>query len=87
VRPKVKYELDIQSVFGLLCTAVLTLAETPQLPPSLAFGLIYGGTIGQRRKTTSLCDSLYKTKSTASTNRKIREIQLLDGINFYVHLS
>ena len=25
-------ELDLQSLFGLLCTAVL-IAETPQLPP------------------------------------------------------
>jgi hypothetical protein len=33
-------ELDLQSLFGLLCTAVLILAETPQLPPS-PFGLIY----------------------------------------------
>jgi hypothetical protein len=42
-------ELDLQSLFGLLCTAVLILAETPQLPPlppPPPFGLIYEGAIG-----------------------------------------
>jgi hypothetical protein len=32
-------ELDLQSLFGLLCTAVLT------VPPPPAFGLIYEGDI------------------------------------------
>jgi hypothetical protein len=36
-------ELDTQSLFGLLCTAVYSLAETAQLPPPPAFGLIYEG--------------------------------------------
>jgi hypothetical protein len=33
-------ELDLQSLFGLLCTS---LADTPQLPPTPAFGLTYEG--------------------------------------------
>ncbi len=41
-------ELDLQSLFGLPCTAVLIGAETPQLPP-YAFGLIYEGAVGQPR--------------------------------------
>jgi hypothetical protein len=49
-------ELDLQSLFGLLCTAVL--GETPQLPPSPAFGLIYEGAIGKQRWTISLFDPL-----------------------------
>ncbi len=49
-------KLDLQSLFGLLVTSVLySLAETPQLPPSPAVGLICEGAIGQPRKTTSLC--------------------------------
>ncbi len=43
-------ELDLQILFGLLCTAVYSLAETPQPPPSPpAFGLISEGAIGQPR--------------------------------------
>jgi hypothetical protein len=43
-------ELDLLSSFGLLCTVLLySLAETPQLPPPPAFGLIYEGAIGQPR--------------------------------------
>jgi hypothetical protein len=43
-------ELDIQSLFGLPSTAVLIgLAETPQLPPPPAFGLINEGATGQPR--------------------------------------
>jgi hypothetical protein len=41
-------KLDLQNLLGLLCTAVYSLVETPQLP-SPAFGLIYEGAIGQRR--------------------------------------
>jgi hypothetical protein len=41
-------ELDLQSLFGLLCTAVL-IGRTPQLPPPSAFGLLYEGAIGQSR--------------------------------------
>jgi hypothetical protein len=33
--------LDLQSLFRLLCTAVSVFADTPQLPPSHAFGFIY----------------------------------------------
>jgi hypothetical protein len=41
-------ELDFQSLFGLLCTAVF-IGFDPATPPSLAFGLIYDGAIGQSR--------------------------------------
>ncbi len=46
---RLNMELDLQSLFGLLCTAVLRLAETPQLPLPPAFGLIYEAAIGQPR--------------------------------------
>ncbi len=48
-------ELDLQSLSGLLCTAVPILAETTELP---AFGLKYEGAIGQPRWTTSPCNPL-----------------------------
>jgi hypothetical protein len=42
-------ELELQSLFGLLCTAVL-IGWDPATPPlPLAFGLIYEGAIGQPR--------------------------------------
>ncbi len=44
-------ELDLQSLFMLLCTAVLIglrARNPPPLPPN-AFGLIYEGAIGQPR--------------------------------------
>ncbi len=53
----VKY--DLQSLFGLSCVQLYSLAETPQPPPpppSPAVGLIYKGAFGQPRRTTSLCD-------------------------------
>jgi hypothetical protein len=40
---RLNMELDLQSLFGLLCTDVYSLAETPQLPLPPAFGLIYEG--------------------------------------------
>jgi hypothetical protein len=49
-------EFDLQSLFGLLCTAVHTLyslAEAPQPPPPpsrIWSGLIYEGAIGQPKK-------------------------------------
>jgi hypothetical protein len=47
-------ELDLQSLFGLLCTAV-----PRNSPPPPAFGLVYeGGAIVQTRKTTSLGNPL-----------------------------
>ncbi len=53
---RLNMELDLQSLFGLLCTVQLySLAETPP-PPS--FGLIYECTIGQPRQTASLCNPL-----------------------------
>jgi hypothetical protein len=54
-------ELELQSLFGLLCTAVV-IAETPQLPPPTppAFGLINEGAIGQ---WSSLCNPLDGTES------------------------
>jgi hypothetical protein len=46
----VKYEVDIQSLFGLLCTAVCTHCLRPRNSPSPpAFGLKYEGAIGQLR--------------------------------------
>jgi hypothetical protein len=59
-------ELDIQSLFGLHawlhvhCAQLYSLAETLQLPPPPAFGLIYDyeGAIGQPRLMTSLWDPL-----------------------------
>jgi hypothetical protein len=39
-------ELDLQSLFGLLCTAVLN-GRDPATTP--AFGLLYEGAIGQQR--------------------------------------
>ncbi len=44
-----KYELDLQSLFGLLCTAVLIVRHLATPPPPHAFGLIYEGAIGQPR--------------------------------------
>jgi hypothetical protein len=42
-------ELDLQSLFGLLCTAVLIGLDPVTTPLPLAFGLIYEGAIGQPR--------------------------------------
>jgi hypothetical protein len=47
-------ELDLLSLFGLLCTAVLIDGDPAAHPPP-AFGLIYEGAIGQQIKTLSLC--------------------------------
>ncbi len=45
---RLNMELDLKSLFGLLCTVQLySLAETPQLPPFTAFRLIYEDAIGQ----------------------------------------
>jgi hypothetical protein len=45
---RLNMELDLQSLFELLCTALLICWDlaTPSLP---AFGLIYEGVIGQPR--------------------------------------
>jgi hypothetical protein len=51
-------ELDLQSLFGLLCTAVLIGWGPATSPNSPAFGLIYEGAIGQPRWKTSLCNPL-----------------------------
>ncbi len=40
-------ELDLQSYLGS-CVQLYSWAETPQLPPTSAFGLIYEGAIGQQ---------------------------------------
>ncbi len=45
-------DLDLESLFGPMCTAVYSLAEIPQHPPpptSYAVGLIYEDAIGQPR--------------------------------------
>jgi hypothetical protein len=52
---RLNMELDLQNLFGLHvhnCTHWLR----PRNPLPPAFGLIYEGTIGQPRQTTSLCD-------------------------------
>ncbi len=40
------------------CVQLYSLAETPQLPPLPASGLIFEGAIDQPRKTTFLCNPL-----------------------------
>jgi hypothetical protein len=42
-------ELDLQSLFGLLCAAVLIGCDPAPPPPPPALGLIYNGAIGQPR--------------------------------------
>jgi hypothetical protein len=42
-------DLDLQSLFGLLCTAVLNGREPATPPIRIFFGLIYEGAIGQPR--------------------------------------
>ncbi len=49
---------QVSKVYLGSCVQLYSLAETPQLLPSPAFGLIYEGAIGQQRQTTSLCDPL-----------------------------
>jgi hypothetical protein len=55
-------ELDNQSLFGFLCTAVLIGGDPRNSPLPPAFGLIYEGAIyiGQPRET-SLCNPLFHT--------------------------
>jgi hypothetical protein len=44
---RLNMELDLLSLQFLgSCIQLYSLAETPQFPPPLAFGLIYGGAIG-----------------------------------------
>ncbi len=50
---RLNMEIDLQ-VYLSSCVQLYSLAETPQLPPPLAFGLIYEGAIGQPSWTTSL---------------------------------
>ncbi len=45
--------LDLQSLFGLLCTAVLIGTTQHPPPPHPAFGLTNEGAIGQQR---SICE-------------------------------
>jgi len=46
--PRLNMELDLLGIFGS-CVQLYSLAETPQLHPSPAFGLTYEGAIGQPR--------------------------------------
>jgi hypothetical protein len=73
-RPKVKYGVDLQSLFGLhSCTHWLRPPQLPPPPP--AFGLIYEVAIGQPKWTTSLCNSLVATKAVfIEENRGLRKI-------------
>ncbi len=45
---RLNMELDLQSLLGS-CVQLYSLAETPQIPLSTPFGLIYEGAIGQPR--------------------------------------
>ncbi len=45
---RLNIELDIQSLFWLLCTAVLIGRDPANPPPPPIFGLIYEGAIGQQ---------------------------------------
>jgi hypothetical protein len=49
VQDRLNMELDLQSLFGLHCAQLYSLAETPQPPPFPAFELIYEGAISQPR--------------------------------------
>ncbi len=52
--------LDLQSLFGFLCSAVLIGWDPATHPEAPAFGLIHkGGAIGQPRQTTFLCNPTY----------------------------
>jgi hypothetical protein len=42
---RLNIELDLQSVYGLLCTAVLICRNPCNFPPPPAYGLIYEGAI------------------------------------------
>jgi hypothetical protein len=70
-------ELVLQSYLGS-CVQLYLLAETPQLPPPPAFGLIYEGAIGQPRETTSLCNPLeldheqFPLTKTSMTSLRVR---------------
>jgi hypothetical protein len=46
---RLNMELDRQSLFGLLCTAVFIVRDPATPPSSPLFGLIYEGAIGQPR--------------------------------------
>jgi hypothetical protein len=50
-----------------------SLAETPHHPPFPAIGLIYEGSIGQPKKTTSLCDPLALAKRPLSLLMRQRQ--------------
>jgi hypothetical protein len=67
---RLNMESDLQSLFGLLCTSVLIgwdPSRTSPTPP--AFGLLYEGSIGQPRQTTSLCNPLILTHGSAKRCR------------------
>jgi hypothetical protein len=62
-------ELDLQSLFGLLCTSshcCTHLLRPRNSPPHPAFGLVYECAIGQPRSTTSLCNPLVWSYCTGS---------------------
>ena len=69
VHHRLNMELDLKSLFGLLCTAVL-IGSDLATPPSPAFGLIYEG-FGQPRWTTSLCNTLGYTNKQKEKNKGI----------------
>jgi hypothetical protein len=58
-------EIELQSLFGLLCTAVLIAWLRPHNSPSPRIWA-HEGAIGELRWTTSLCNLLIKTKAHAN---------------------
>jgi hypothetical protein len=72
-RHRLNIELVLQSLFGLLCTAVLI-----WLRPLPAFGLKYEGAIGPPRETTSLYKTPdFRTRSTEQKDRVKEEIGIM----------
>ncbi len=59
---RLNMELDLHSLFGapVYSRTQWLRPASPSLPPHFV-GLIYEGTIGQPRQTTSLCYALWKT--------------------------
>jgi hypothetical protein len=77
-------ELDLQSLFGLLCTPVL-IGWDPVTPYPPAFGLIYEGAIGQPRWTTSLCNLVITNFLPAVPAVPKNWTELLSNSFFWIH--
>ncbi len=79
---RLNMKLDLQSLFGLLCTAVLIGWDPTTSPPLPAFGLIYEGAIGQPKETTSLCNPLLIIFSLKLAIMLISMICIFYGFNY-----